>query len=171
LTSNPNRLTCSLLSNGAGRYAFIHYDEAAGTLTAKANIAQSSFPSALSGLSVSQMSQAILDESCSLMRYGNQVYTISQNGLTSTNFGSGILASSSDLQYLVSGTMLYKYSSSANSYAQFTTLTSYSSYFIKSSSNKIVVWGASAVPSGSKYTVDQTVYAILDNSGSANAFY
>jgi hypothetical protein len=117
------------------------------------------------------MAQVMLGESCNLLRYGNQVYSISSSGLTSVGFTSTIQASSSDLQYLISGGILYKYSAATNSYSQFRTLAGHSTYWISSSSNKIVAWGADAAPSGPKFTINQTIYAILDNSGSANVFF
>lgn len=55
-------------------------------------------------------------------------------------------------------------------------LASHSSYWVKSYSNQVVIWGATATPSGPKYTVSQNIYAILDNvniqdTSAANIFY
>lgn len=43
------------------------------------------------------------------MRYNDQVYKITTNGLVSTNFASTIQSSTSDLQYLVAANVLYRY--------------------------------------------------------------
>lgn len=112
-----------------------------------------------------------LGESCNLLKYGNQVYKISASGLVSTNFPAAIQDSSSDLKYLISANILFKYSAASNSYSQLATLASHTTYSIYTWLNQIVAWGASSTSSGSKFIVNQTIYAILDNSGSANIFY
>jgi len=99
------------------------------------------------------------------MRYNNEIFSISSQGIAAiSGLSSPIQASSSDLQYVVSGNILL--SLSGSTYTSILTLITHTKYWIKSKSNKIVVWGASAVQNGtnSTYTVSETVYIIVGSN-------
>lgn len=168
VASNPDRLKCSLVHNpSAGNYSFLMYDEFAGTFNVTANLAQSSFPASLNSLNSTQMSNVLLGENCDLFKYSNQIFTVSSTGVSAVSgLSSPIQATSSDLQYVVSGNTLSKYSGSG-SYSFFTSLTSHTNYWVRSFYNQIIVWGASSTSNGNgTNTVSQNINFILD-SGSA----
>ena len=99
------------------------------------------------------------------MRYNNEVFSVSSQGVSAmSGLSSPIQASSSDLQYVVSGNILF--SRSGSFFTSIATLNTHTNYWIKSRFNQIVVWGASAVQNGtnSTYTVSQTVYFIAGSS-------
>ena len=112
------------------------------------------------------MANVKLGSNCDLMRYNNEVFTISSTAVSSVGSLNGltIQASSSDLQYLVAGNNLFKYSSAANNYTSMTTVAVHPDYWIQTLANKIVIWGSNSTASGAKFNVNQDVYVMVDNS-------
>jgi hypothetical protein len=173
IVSNKQRLTCSLIySANTSTYAFIALNRTSNTFAVRTTAAKSALPTQLSSLSTVQMANVLLDQSCESLRYGNNIWSISITGslTTLTGFGSSIMASSSDLQYVVASNTLYRRSSTTG-YTALTVLATQTNYWVKSWLNRVVVWGStSSAGTNGTYDITQTVYAILDNNGAANVF-
>ena len=167
VASNGDRLKCSLIHNpSTSTYAFLKYDDFAGTFVDTASVLQSDMPSPLNSATTTQMGSITLGQNCDLFIYSGQVYTIGTQISSVSGISSTIQASSSDLQYIVAGSTLF--ASASGSYTSLRTLASHTNYWINSIYNQIVVWGSTATQNGtnSTYTVSQNIYIILD-SGSA----
>ena len=154
----------------ANNYSFLLFDEYLNTFTVKANLNQASFPASLSSLNSTQMANILLGQNCDLLRYNNEVFSISSQGLSSASgFTSPIQATSSDLQYLVSSNQLYSYLTASNTYASILQLNSHTNYYLKTWFNHIITWGATPTYNGTNgtYTVSQTVYIISNDNGAS----
>ena len=146
----------------AGNVSFLFFDEYFGDFTVKANLLQSTLPSPLNSLNLTELGNIKVGQNCDLIRYQNRVFSFDVNGVYNTSgLGNTIQASSSDLVYVISNNVLFKKDFTSNVYNQLASLIPYTNYWVKSSFNNIIAWGSSSI-NGS--TVNQTVYAMLDSN-------
>ena len=165
LASSKDTLSCNLVYNQVAKnISFLTFNNTANSFVLSANIALSSLNTTITD---SQLSSLVVGEYCKSISFMNQIYNVQSTKLVVRPTLSNIQAFSSDFGYIVANNALLSYSSASNSYITLMNLTSYTKYNVVSLDNHIIVWGSSYQTSNLKYSVTQTVYALLDQSGVA----
>ena len=100
------------------------------------------------------------------MKYLSQIYDILPTKLSlRPTLSNPIQAFSSHFDYVISGNVLFSYSSTTASYTSLQSLASYQLYNLVSRGNQLIIWGSSSSIQSGKYDLNQTIYAIVDQGG------